>query len=163
MREEDVHEVLDALEAHSIPVVIDGGWGIDALVGKRTRDHGDLDLVIERDRTEIAHAVLARLGFVHDKEASPGLPARLALRDNDGRRVDLHIIVFDEHGEGWQDLGAGERLAYPQKDLASSGKIGGRVVPCISADLQRQHHVDHPKSATVQHNLDQLRRLDSAD
>jgi hypothetical protein len=26
---------------------IDGGWGVDALLGSQTREHGDLDVVIE--------------------------------------------------------------------------------------------------------------------
>jgi lincosamide nucleotidyltransferase A/C/D/E len=151
--------VLDALEAYSIPVVIDGGWGIDALVGVRTRDHDDLDLVIERDRTEITHAVLAKLGFVQDKEASPGLPARLALKDERDRRVDLHILVFDEQGNGWQEQEGGDRLLYPGKDLSTTGTIGERQVRCISADLQLQHHLGHPESETVLHSLGLLQSL----
>jgi hypothetical protein len=41
-----------------------------------------------------------------DRTAGPGLPARLVLVDADGRQVDLHPVVFDRHGNGWQDLGA---------------------------------------------------------
>jgi lincosamide nucleotidyltransferase A/C/D/E len=162
MREEDVHEVLEALEAHLISVVIDGGWGVDALIGKRTRSHSDLDLVIEGDQTEMAHAVLAKLGFFHDENAKPGLPARFVLRDEQGRQVDLHMIRFDNEGNGWQELGAGSRTLYPSEELKAVGRIAGRPVPCISADLQLRHHLGHPRSATVLHNLELLRRLEDA-
>src|SRR5215472_11808996 len=43
MRSRDVIEVLDALDAVGVPVVIEGGWGVDALLGSTTRDHSDLD------------------------------------------------------------------------------------------------------------------------
>ena len=38
----DVLEILNVLNAANIPVWIDGGWGIDALIGKQTREHDDL-------------------------------------------------------------------------------------------------------------------------
>ena len=34
-----VHAVLDAVP----DAVVDGGWGVDALVGRQTRAHDDLD------------------------------------------------------------------------------------------------------------------------
>ncbi|MHA1547625.1 MAG: nucleotidyltransferase domain-containing protein, partial [Alphaproteobacteria bacterium] len=38
------------LKEEGIKVWIDGGWGVDALLGEQTRPHGDLDLVVqERD------------------------------------------------------------------------------------------------------------------
>ena len=36
--------VLDILERAGIEVWVDGGWGIDALLGLETRAHRDLDL-----------------------------------------------------------------------------------------------------------------------
>jgi lincosamide nucleotidyltransferase A/C/D/E len=44
MSRNDVLEVLEHLAGHDIDVWVDGGWGIDALVGSQTRPHGDLDL-----------------------------------------------------------------------------------------------------------------------
>ena len=34
----DVHAVLDVLDAAGIRVWVDGGWGIDALLGRQTRE-----------------------------------------------------------------------------------------------------------------------------
>ena len=43
----DVLKLLDALNANHLRVWLDGGWGVDALIGEETRQHGDVDLVIE--------------------------------------------------------------------------------------------------------------------
>jgi lincosamide nucleotidyltransferase A/C/D/E len=44
----DVIEVVGALGPHGLNVWIDGGWGVDALVGEQTRDHADLDVAADR-------------------------------------------------------------------------------------------------------------------
>jgi lincosamide nucleotidyltransferase A/C/D/E len=35
------------LQAMGIPIWLDGGWGVDALLGEQTRPHDDLDIVVE--------------------------------------------------------------------------------------------------------------------
>ena len=42
---EDVIELYSALRAEGIRVWVDGGWGIDALLGKQTRPHKDFDAI----------------------------------------------------------------------------------------------------------------------
>jgi hypothetical protein len=42
----DVVEILGWLRAASAEVWLDGGWGVDALVGEQTREHKDLDLIV---------------------------------------------------------------------------------------------------------------------
>src|SRR5215472_15272022 len=100
MRSRDVIEVLDALDAVGVPVVIEGGWGVDALLGSTTRDHSDLDVALERSLLPLAQVVLEKLGFDHAAAAEPGLPARFVMKDGRGRQVDLHPLVFDEAGNG---------------------------------------------------------------
>jgi hypothetical protein len=46
MVETDVVEILGWLSAASVDVWLDGGWGVDALVGEQTREHNDLDLIV---------------------------------------------------------------------------------------------------------------------
>ncbi len=133
----DVVDILRMLEHASVDVWIDGGWGIDALLGRQTRTHDDLDLVIARD--DLHRAAAALPAFAHDPTADPGLPARFVVCDARGRQIDFHPVVFDERG-GWQDLGDGTRGLYPASDLGAVGTIAGRQVRCISAELQLQHH-----------------------
>jgi lincosamide nucleotidyltransferase A/C/D/E len=141
----DVIEVLDCLKEAGVDVCIDGGWGIDALVGEQTREHEDLDLAVDRDDLENAQQALAEHGFHHDATLEPGLPTRFVLRDERGRQVDFHPLVFDDRGDGWQQLSESGKAwgHYPANDLDSSGAIAGRQVRCLSPQLQLRFHLGY--------------------
>jgi lincosamide nucleotidyltransferase A/C/D/E len=47
MKPPEVLRILDALTARDLKVWLDGGWGVDALLGTQTRDHEDVDLIVE--------------------------------------------------------------------------------------------------------------------
>jgi len=134
----DVLKLLDALHANHLRVWLDGGWGVDALIGEETRQHGDVDLVIE---LEALPGVLQTLGTLGFALAEDHLPTRVVLRTADGQQADLHPVTFDENGTGWQ-LGAapdGSDCAYPAWGLGQ-GHILGRIVPCLTPELQLEHH-----------------------
>jgi lincosamide nucleotidyltransferase A/C/D/E len=44
---DEVVRLLDAFEAAKVKAWLDGGWGVDALLGRQRRTHDDLDLVVE--------------------------------------------------------------------------------------------------------------------
>jgi len=46
MTADDVLEIIRSLERSLIGIWLDGGWGVDALLGEETRPHDDLDLVV---------------------------------------------------------------------------------------------------------------------
>jgi lincosamide nucleotidyltransferase A/C/D/E len=149
----DASRIVGQLEAAGLVVWLDGGWGVDALLGRQTRPHQDLDLVIAREDLAVAQQTLAAAGFSHDPTAVPGLPARLLLVDADGRQVDLHPVIFDRHGNGWQDLGADAWGAYPAEELTATGVIAGRPVRCKSPTLEVRHRLGYPLSPTDRHDL----------
>lgn len=149
----DVLGILDQLDGAGLVEWLDGGWGVDALLGRHTRPHQDLDLVIARDDCDRARAALARVGFQHDPTALPGLPARLVMVDGGSRRVDLHPVVFDRQGNGWQELGGGAWGAYPVEGLSGVGMVSGRYVRCLTPQLQVRHHLGYPLGATDRHDL----------
>jgi lincosamide nucleotidyltransferase A/C/D/E len=152
----DVLRVLDELDRAGLVVWLDGGWGVDALLGHHSRPHQDLDLVIARDDVAAAQAALAGLGFRPDPATVPGLPARVLLADPDGRQVDLHLVVFDAQGNGWQELGEGAWGAYPAEELTGVGRVGGRPVRCLTPRLQVRHHLGYPLDATDRYDLGRL-------
>lgn len=135
---EDVLEAVDALTG--LRFWLDGGWGVDALLGEQTREHSDLDAAIDRDDLVEADRRLRRLAYERSEEVDPDDPARYVMRSAAGRQIDFHVLEFDPSGDGWQTLGNGERLRYPAADLTADGRIGERTVPCISAALQLRHH-----------------------
>lgn len=148
--------VLDVLAAERIAFWLDGGWGVDALVGAQTRPHADLDVVVPEPQCARARDALAALGYAHDPSIEPGLPARLVLRDEAGREIDVHPIVLDDEGNGWQPLGPDAWGAYPSDGLTGEGKIEGRRVRCLTPELQLRHHLGYPLGDTDRHDLQLL-------
>jgi lincosamide nucleotidyltransferase A/C/D/E len=142
---EDVVDVLTALDAGGIDYWVDGGWGIDALLGRQTREHRDLDLGVGLDDVPRIEALLPQ--FRHESGESG-----LLLKDERGRVVDLLLVERSESGELCQQLAGGRRLRYEERETRASGFIGGRRVRCASVALQLEHH-DHP-DATDQDRLD---------
>jgi lincosamide nucleotidyltransferase A/C/D/E len=152
----DVHEVLDALEG--LRLWLDGGWGIDALLGRQTRPHRDLDFALDERDLASAESRLRELGYEEVEEGWVGRPTRIAFTDGRGRWLDVHPLRFDDAGDGWQTLPDGSLGAYPGAELVA-GTVGGREVPCISAALQVRHHRGYTLAA---HDRADLALLDEA-
>src|SRR5438093_973720 len=67
---DDVLEVLRRLDEARVDWWIDGGWGVDALLGKETRPHDDLDLAVRRahiERFGVAPPSAPWPGTIHPK------------------------------------------------------------------------------------------------
>jgi lincosamide nucleotidyltransferase A/C/D/E len=135
---EEVLDIIDALEEQNLPVWIDGGWGVDALLGEVTRPHDDVDLVVETRALGAVYECLSHLGL---SVADDLFPVRVVLTSQDGRQVDLHPVTFDANGTGWQTRAApdGSDCPYPAGGF-TVGKIMDVAVPCLSAELQLEHH-----------------------
>jgi lincosamide nucleotidyltransferase A/C/D/E len=157
---EDVIEVLETLQRGDINVWIDGGWGVDALLGEQTRDHLDLGLAADHRALSRIERLLETLGFRHDSTVEPGLPARLVLRDDRGRQIDLHPLVFDEGGNGWQQLSGSGRAwgCYPVEHLQATGTIAGWRARCLSAELQVRFRMGYELSERDEHDIRLLAR-----
>jgi lincosamide nucleotidyltransferase A/C/D/E len=137
----DVIGLHAALEDLSIAVWIDGGWGVDALLGKQTRPHKDLDIVVQQqDVPRLRHLLEAqRFGDVERDDTSPW---NFVLGDSAGHEVDVHAIVFDGAGNGL--YGPVERgVMYPAASLTGTGSIDGRSVRCISPEWPIKFHTGY--------------------
>ncbi len=156
MRSADVLEIVGQLESDGIRYWIDGGWGVDALLEEETRSHEDLDLVITRVQSGQAQAALSELGFVHAREVAPGLPARVVLRGKQDRQVDLHPVVLDSAGNGWQELDSKAWGLYPAAGLQGEGIIGGQCVQCLTPELQLRHHLGYAWDGHDRHDMELL-------
>jgi lincosamide nucleotidyltransferase A/C/D/E len=132
----EVLRVLDALDAAGVRAGITGGWGIDALLRRETRQHGDLDLGVSNHAVDAAVAALEPLDYVVELDERP---ARVGLVSEVGK-VDLHPIVWDPSGAGVQTGLDREYFAYPAGSLDAEGEIGGRIVRCGTPELQVAFH-----------------------
>jgi lincosamide nucleotidyltransferase A/C/D/E len=136
MDAQEVLDVLDALDAAGVRAGVTGGWGIDALLRRQTRPHGDVDLGVPSDAVDTAIEALRLLGYgiVADER-----PARIVLEGSTGK-VDLHPIVILPSGAGVQTGFDGQTFEYPPGSLEAEGEIGGRSVRCGTPGLQVTFH-----------------------
>ena len=142
--------MLDALVAAGVAVWVDGGWGVDALLGEQTRPHADLDVVLDIEQLADAQAALAPLGF---RLTEDELPTRCVLQDDRGRQLDVHPVRFDANGSGWQAQPDAPDFEYTAAGLAGQGIIGGRPVRCLSAELQLTTHQAYEPDNNDRHDV----------
>ena len=155
MLAEDVLEILSALR--DADVWIGGGWGIDALVGKQTRPHDDLDLMHREEQEPQVVEALAALGFT---ETLSWRPVRFVLTDPAGREIDLHPLRFAADGSAEQSSPTpGEPFRYPANCFVT-GTILDTRVPCLSAEQQLHFHQGYEPRERDLHDLAQLRDLE---
>jgi lincosamide nucleotidyltransferase A/C/D/E len=133
----DVIEILDALASIGVDAWLDGGWGVDALLGEQTRPHQDLDLVVRVEDVAAMRSILAAAGF----QLVEGVPdSNFVLRDGRGREIDVHPVRFDDHGNGIYRMENGEDWLFPAEGFTGRGRVRGREVRCLSPDVQMVDH-----------------------
>ena len=72
MSAQDVIALLKLLQQQGIEVILDGGWGVDALLGRKTRVHEDLDVAVLHKNVPQIRALLEARGFKTDEPGKPG-------------------------------------------------------------------------------------------
>ena len=127
MSAEDTLELYALFETNGIAVCIDGGWGVDALVGRQTRPHADLDIAIQHKDVPRVRELLEMRGYT-DIARPDTRDCNFVLGDVSGREVDIHSYTFDSSGS----LVFG--IAYPPESLTGTGTINGHPVQCISLE-----------------------------
>ena len=142
-----VLELLDSIEGAGVRAVVDGGWGIDALLREQTREHEDLDLVVALDDCPRILDALARFGF---RVREDQRPVRCVIVSSEGEQLDLHTVTFDADGGGVQPQPNGGSFRYPPEGFVE-GEISGRPVASVSPAVQLLCHLGYapsPKDAS---------------
>ena len=124
MTSKDVINLYSELESQGIKIWADG-WAVDALLGKETRPHKDLDIAIQWKDVPNLRKLLEAQGYKQAKEDSKW---NFVLIDNSRREIDVHAFVFDDQGN------VVEGIEYPSASLTGTGTIDGHTVRCISAE-----------------------------
>ena len=133
-------EVVDLLAEHDIEVWLDGGWGVDALLERETREHDDLDLVAELRHSDRIIALLEDLGY-ELVDGNP--PVSFVLVDRRGRQVDVHPVTFDDEGSGVYEQRQGGQWVYPAEGFTGTGSVAGRPVRCLTPEVQVLVHAGY--------------------
>src|SRR4051812_23806829 len=87
----EVVALYNLLDDHGIEVWLDGGWGIDALIGEQTRPHSDLDIAVRHaDVAELRRLLMDR-GYEQVERADTE-PWIFVLSDERGHQLDVHAF-----------------------------------------------------------------------
>jgi lincosamide nucleotidyltransferase A/C/D/E len=137
MGAEDALRVLDALDRVGVEAWLDGGWAVDAALERQTRQHDDLDLVVELGHIERLQEALSPLGY---RVVRGGSPKSFELVDPEGRQVDVHPVDFVASGDGHYLMENDDVWVYPAAGFLGTGRVLGRVVRCLSPEVQLLCH-----------------------
>jgi lincosamide nucleotidyltransferase A/C/D/E len=147
----DVIELVQLLNQNGIEVIIDGGWGVDALLGEQTRPHSDLDVAVEHKDVPRIRSLLEALGYT-DVPRDDTRDCNFVLGDQDGHLFDIHSFTFDSMGK----ITFG--VAYPFESLKGSGAINGHPVRCITPEWMVRFHTSYPLDEDDYHDVKLLCR-----
>jgi lincosamide nucleotidyltransferase A/C/D/E len=145
-----VTRIIRLLDERGVPAWLDGGWAVDALLGRHTRVHDDVDLIVPLDDLDAAESVLGEAGFARN-DGRTNLPNRLVLWNCDGLQIDIRPVTFKPDGSAVHihtEVGGGLKYlyVYSSAGLSGIGKIDGRVVRCVAASEQIRQKVERQYS-----------------
>ncbi|MCK6627387.1 MAG: nucleotidyltransferase family protein [Anaerolineae bacterium] len=146
MTASDVVEIIRLFNQHQINFYLDGGWGVDALLGEQTRPHADLDIAVQ-------HKDVARIRALLEARAYQDVPrddtreCNFILGDDQGRQIDIHSYTFDAAG----NLVFG--IPYPFDSLTGTGSVKGHQVKCISPEWLVKFHTGYQLDENDYHDV----------
>lgn len=146
MQANDVIALLILFEEHHIPIWVDGGWGVDALLGEQTRPHDDLDIAMLHKDVPLLRSLLEAHGY-KDVPRDDSWECNFVLGNEQGRLVDIHSCTFDESGNNIFGV------AYPFDSLTGSGVIAGHPVRCIEPNWMVKFHTGYKLDENDYHDV----------
>lgn len=123
MTSKDVVDFYSQLENAGVEIWIDGGWSVDAVVGKQLRPHKDMDIAIQWKDVPRLREILTAQGYKQVREDNQW---NFVLGDEKGHEIDVHAFVYDDKGN------IVDGIMYPAESLTGKGMIEGQSVRCIS-------------------------------
>ena len=149
MTANDVIEFVQLLNQNHIDVYIDGGWGVDALLGEQTRIHADLDIAVQHKDVPQIRALLEERAY-KDVPRDDTWECNFVLGDDKGRLIDLHSFTFDPAGNNVYGV------EYPYESLSGTGSINGYPVKCISPEWMVKFHTGYKLDENDYHDVQLL-------
>jgi len=144
MRAADALAIMDVLDDAGVDACLSGGWSVDALVGRRTRAHADLDLWLPATSFDVAEPAFVELGIDRLYPWGDDRPWNFVLHDGERRRVDLHLYEPLSDGELFHYGGVESGETFPCEALGGRGVIDGRPVRCESPEWCLRFHLGYP-------------------
>jgi len=133
MMAHDVADLVRRWRAERITVWLDGGWGVDALLGKESRPHHDLDIVLEHEMLKRFAELMNQMGF---SRISDDGSFKHVFGDPAGRQVDVRLVDTSrrQRTPAGTEVYAGAGLPVEVGSRDGRGTVGGELVRCCTAD-----------------------------
>ena len=149
MTAHDVVEIMRLFDQNHIDFYIDGGWGVDALLGEQTRIHADLDIAVQHKDVAQIRALLEARGY-QDVPRDDTRECNFVLGDDQGHQIDIHSYTFDAAGQ----IVFG--VPYPFDSLTGTGTVDGQPVKCISPEWMVKFHTGYKLDENDYHDVKAL-------
>jgi 2'-5' RNA ligase len=180
----DVLTICRSLEDAGCQYWLGGGWGIDALVGTQSRDHHDLDIILDDFHASIPmiETALAGLGYRRwsAHEGTMWLPHTAVFEDIAGRRIEVlgidwevlataRPLVSEPDDAGGPGRDASDEDHSDQRpdgaprwkdNVFSAGSLDATPLPCLSAAAQALFHTGYIASPKDRRDVELLRMPD---
>ena len=132
----DAVEILKWLTENGIKVQVDGGWGVDALLGRQTRRHSDLDIVVQHKDVPVLRKLFESRGY-RELPRDDSWECNFVLADDAGHEVDVHSCTFDKNGNNIYGV------PYPIDSLTGTGTIAAHRIDCIPPEWMVKFHTGY--------------------
>jgi hypothetical protein len=126
-----IWKVTSVMEAAGISAWLFGGWGLDARIGRITREHGDVEFWVERIHAEQSKAALVEAGARALATQPPAEACEFTWDD-----VPFSTAYFDRRPDGSisQPLGRFSDWLFPPGSFGDEpGMLDGTPVLAMSA------------------------------
>lgn len=143
----DACEILSWAYNNNIEIWLDGGWGVDALLGKETRQHNDIDLFVEEKNYNKFIEIIKNKGF-NEIVVEYTSEVHTFWSDNKLRIIDLRM--FKDNCDGTICY---EGEVFQKNIFDGVGKIGNIMVSCINAKNQVLFHLGYEFGESEIHDV----------
>jgi lincosamide nucleotidyltransferase A/C/D/E len=151
---EDHIPYLDLFEELELAIWIDGGWGVDVLLGEQTRPHSDLDFLIEKPDSDRLVLVIRKLGFI-DVHTDDHSEWNFVMGTPEGKNFDFHVL--EKSDDGNYTCGSPEEtMVITASAIAETGTIGGKTVRCPTPEYMIDSHTGYTIKETDIHDVTAL-------
>ena len=131
----------------SSKVFLDGGWGVDALLGYQSRAHNDIDIFVEKNDYQNFIEIMKANGFYEIKMEYTTLN-HTVWEDLKNRIIDLHCFEYTDEGEILYD---GD--CFPVETFSGKGRIEEIEVSCIEPYSQVMFHLGYEFDENDAHDV----------
>ena len=143
----DVKQILRLAMEAEIKVFLDGGWGVDALIGYETRTHNDIDIFVEKKDYHKFIQIIKDNGF-YEIKMEYTTTSHTVWEDEIKRIIDLHCFEYTD-----DDKILYEGNCFPLETFTGRGKVEDIEVSCIEPYSQVMFHLGYEFDENDMHDV----------